>query len=119
MEHEYIDSPDRLARVVQRLAAETLLGVDTEAAGYHRYLDRISLLQLSSRQENFLVDPLAIEDLSPLAPLFADRSIEKIFHDADDDLSARRRGGAPPLGGDEGLRRHRHRLSSRSAGPAA
>lgn len=86
MEYEYIDRPDQLARVVQRIAAEPLLGVDTEAAGYHRYLDRISLLQVSSRGENFLIDPLAIDDLSPLAPLLANRSIEKIFHDADYDL---------------------------------
>src|SRR5690606_500507 len=86
MEYEYIDRPDQLARVVQRMAAEPLLGVDTEAAGYHRYLDRISLLQVSSRTENFLIDPLAIEDLSPLAPLLAARSIEQVFHDADYDL---------------------------------
>lgn len=86
MEYEYIDRPDQLARVVQRIAAEPLLGVDTEAAGYHRYLDRISLLQVSSRGENFLIDPLAIDDLSPLGPLLANRSIEKIFHDADYDL---------------------------------
>ena len=86
MRYEYIDSPEQLARVVQRLAAEPLLGVDTEAAGYHRYLDRISLVQISSRTDNFLVDPLALEDLSPLAPLLSDREIEKIFHDADYDL---------------------------------
>ncbi|MBV9774956.1 MAG: ribonuclease D, partial [Gemmatimonadetes bacterium] len=36
--------------------------------------------------EHFLVDPLAIEDLSPLAPMFTDPSVEKIFHDADYDL---------------------------------
>ncbi|HEX6926870.1 MAG TPA: ribonuclease D [Longimicrobiaceae bacterium] len=86
MEYEYIDSPGRLARVVQRLAGEPLLGVDTEAAGYHRYLDRISLVQISSRRENFLIDPVAIEDLSPIGPLLSDRAIEKVLHDADYDL---------------------------------
>jgi ribonuclease D len=86
MEHEYIDTPDRLAKVVQRLAVLPLLGVDTEAAGYHRYLDRLSLVQMSSREENFLIDPLAIADLSPLGTLFSNPAIEKIFHDADYDL---------------------------------
>jgi ribonuclease D len=60
--------------------------VDTEAAGYHRYLDRLSLVQMSSREENFLIDPLAIADLSPLGTLFSNPAIEKIFHDADYDL---------------------------------
>lgn len=86
MQYEYIETPDQLARVVRRLAAEPLLGVDTEAAGYHRYLDQISLVQVSSRGENFLIDPLALDDLSPLGAVLADRGVEKVFHDADYDL---------------------------------
>lgn len=86
MDYQYIDTPDRLAKLVQRLSELPLLGVDTEAAGYHRYLDRLSLVQMSSREENFLIDPLAIEDLSPLNTLFSNPAIEKIFHDADYDL---------------------------------
>lgn len=86
MRYEYVDTPERLRSLVDRLHRLPLVAVDTEAAGYHRYLDRLSLIQLSSRDENFLVDPLAIDDLSPLAPLFTDPAVEKIFHDADYDL---------------------------------
>jgi ribonuclease D len=86
MEYEYIDTPDRLRAVVDRLAGEPVLGIDTEAAGYHRYLDRLSLVQLSSREENFLLDPLALGDLSELARLLSDPASEKVFHDADFDL---------------------------------
>lgn len=86
MQYEYIETNEQLAKLVRRLAAEPLLGVDTEAAGYHRYLDRISLLQVSSRGENFLIDPLAVDDLSPLGSILADRAVEKVFHDADYDL---------------------------------
>jgi ribonuclease D len=100
MHHEYVESPEHLARVVAELRDEPLLAVDTEAAGFHRYLDRISLLQISARpasadgaadggnpsQRNFLVDPIALEDLSPLRPLFEDAAVEKVFHDADYDL---------------------------------
>ena len=86
MRYEYVDTPEHLRAVLGRLRGLPLVAVDTEAAGYHRYLDRLSLIQLSSRDEHFLVDPLAIEDLSPLAPMFTDPSVEKIFHDADYDL---------------------------------
>jgi ribonuclease D len=68
------------------LAGEPLLGVDTEAAGYHRYLDRLSLLQISSRSRTYLVDPLGDVDVSGLRGIFTDSGIEKIFHDADFDL---------------------------------
>lgn len=86
MEYEYIDTPKALTSVLDRLAAEPLIGVDTEAAGYHRYLDRISLIQISSRTQHFLVDPLALEDLAALGPILTNREQEKIFHDADYDL---------------------------------
>jgi ribonuclease D len=86
MNYEYIDTSRGLQSAVDRLRNFPLLGVDTEAAGYHRYHDRISLVQVSSREENFLFDPLAIHDFSPLGELFQDERIEKIFHDADFDL---------------------------------
>ncbi|HET7321848.1 MAG TPA: ribonuclease D [Longimicrobiaceae bacterium] len=86
MDYEYIDTAEALLALARRLEGEPLLAVDTEAAGYHRYLDRLSLVQLSTREENFLVDPLAVDDLSPLRPLLEDRAVEKLFHDADYDL---------------------------------
>jgi ribonuclease D len=86
MDYTYIDTADGLRRVVERLRGEPLIGADTEAAGYHRYFDRLSLVQLSSRTENFLIDPQAVPDLSPLGELFGSTEIEKIFHDADYDL---------------------------------
>ncbi|MBW3570242.1 MAG: ribonuclease D [Gemmatimonadetes bacterium] len=86
MDYEYIERADRLASLVDELRGETLLGVDTEAAGYHRYFDRLSLVQLSSRTRNYLVDPFSAGDLSTLGALFADPGVEKIFHDADYDV---------------------------------
>jgi ribonuclease D len=95
MRYEYVESTDDLQRLLAAVESQPVLAVDTEAAGYHRYLDRISLLQISvggdvadgpAAAENFLVDPLAIEDLSALRPVFADRAVTKIFHDADYDL---------------------------------
>jgi ribonuclease D len=86
MHYETVETPVHLEDALHRLRGHPLIAADTEAAGYHRYLDRISLIQLSTREENFLIDPLAIEDLSPLRPLFEDPEVETVFHDADYDL---------------------------------
>ena len=75
-----------LAALAGRLRAEPLLAVDTEAASFHRYLDRVYLLQISSREETAVVDPLATEGLDPIGELLADPAIEIVFHDADYDL---------------------------------
>ena len=87
MAYTYVDTPAALAATAESLAGESLLAVDTEAAGYHRYRDRLSLIQLSTRDgRNLLIDPFAFDTLAPLAPIFADRGVEKVFHDADFDL---------------------------------
>jgi ribonuclease D len=75
-----------LAVLVGRLRAEPLLAVDTEAASFHRYIDRVYLLQISSREETAVVDPLATGGLDPIGELLADPAIEIVFHDADYDL---------------------------------
>ena len=86
MDYEYIERPERLGALVDELRREPLLGADTEAAGYHRYFDRLSLVQLSTRTHNYLVDPHGVGDLSPLRALFENPAVEKIFHDADYDI---------------------------------
>jgi ribonuclease D len=82
----YIRTPEALADTVAALRREPLVGADTEAASFHRYRDRIFLVQLSSRTRTAIVDPLALPDLSPVGELLADPKVEKVFHDADYDL---------------------------------
>jgi ribonuclease D len=81
-----IESQAELERLFQRLEGEPLLAVDTEAASFHRFHDRVYLLQLSSRRETAVVDPLAVTSLAPLAAVLADPGVEIVFHDADYDL---------------------------------
>lgn len=63
-----------------------LLAVDTEAASFHRYRDRVYLIQLSTRERTAVVDPLTVQDLSALGRLLEHPGIEVLFHDADYDL---------------------------------
>ena len=83
---QLIETAGDLAALVERLRAEPLIAMDTEAASFHRYQDRVYLLQLSSRRETAVVDPLATGTLHPVGELLADPAIEIIFHDADYDL---------------------------------
>lgn len=73
------------------LAGETAIAIDLEADSMHTYQEKVCLLQFSSPQRTWLVDPLAGADLSPLRPLLADPAVRKIFHAADYDLRSLRR----------------------------
>ena len=82
----YVDTPQALAALIAAVRKESRVAVDTEAASFHRYRDRIYLLQVSSPTQTALIDPLAITDLAPFGGLLTDPHVEKVFHDADYDL---------------------------------
>jgi ribonuclease D len=82
----YVKEAADLGRVARELHDSPLIAVDTEAAGYHRYHDRICLVQLSDRGRHYLIDTLALHSLAELGPLLEDPAIETVFHDADYDL---------------------------------
>src|SRR5690606_22944783 len=79
---EYVRQNERVAEVAERVGEADLVAADTEAAGYHRYHDRVCLLQLATRTATFVVDTLVVTDLTPLAELFAAPQLEVVFHDA-------------------------------------
>ena len=81
-----VDRPDSFRDLLARVADETIIALDTEAASFHHYHDRVYLVQLSSPTITAVIDPLVVGDLSPIGTLLADPKVEKIFHDADYDL---------------------------------
>lgn len=81
-----VDSQQQLNELVGVLSAAPRIAVDTESNSLFAYQERVCLMQFSTANADYLVDPLALDDLSPLAPIFADPQIEKIFHAAEYDL---------------------------------
>jgi ribonuclease D len=86
-----VDDDAGLRALAVQLAREPLLAVDTESNSLHAYRERVCLIQISTRTADYIVDPLTIGDLSPLAPLFADPKIEKVFHAAEYDVMCLKR----------------------------
>ena len=82
----WIDTPQALQELAETLLAQPRVAVDTEANSLHAYHERVCLIQFSTPENDYLVDPLALDDLSPLAPFFASPRVEKIFHAAEYDI---------------------------------
>ena len=81
-----VDTPEGFRALLSEIAGATLVALDTEAASFHRYHDRIYLVQLSTPALTAVIDPLGVGDLSPIGELLANPDTEKVFHDADYDL---------------------------------
>jgi ribonuclease D len=72
--------------MLRELHAQPAVAVDTESNSMHAYRERVCLIQFSIPGQDYIVDPLAVPDLTPLQPLFNDSEIEKVFHAAEYDL---------------------------------
>jgi ribonuclease D len=73
------------------LTAQPRLAVDTESNSLHAYREQVCLIQFTTPARDYVLDPLALSDLSALRPVFNDPNIEKIFHAAEYDLICLRR----------------------------
>jgi ribonuclease D len=82
---------DDLAR---RLMDSPVVAVDTESDSLYSYTEKVCLVQFSLPGVDYIVDPLSTYTLEPLAPVFANPAIEKVFHGADYDVVSLKRGYA-------------------------
>ncbi len=88
----WIRTADQLDDLVDELAGCRAIGLDTEADSLHHYTEKVCLIQLTAfGGGSWLIDPLALRDLGPLAPIFADPSVLKVVHGGDNDVTSMRR----------------------------
>ena len=83
---ERITTGARLEEVVESAQRHPRVGVDLESNNFHRYPDRVCLVQLATSDAVYIIDPLSIEDITPLGALLANGAVEKVFHSANSDL---------------------------------
>jgi ribonuclease D len=82
----HVDDPTELPKLAQALASERRIALDCEAAGFHRYSDRLCLLQISTAKSNWIVDPLAFDPSEALRGPLGNPAVEILMHGADYDL---------------------------------
>ena len=82
----YLDGKEAVGRFIASIANTEAIALDTEGASFHRFIDRIYLLQISTRQASAILDPLTIGVPEGLGALLESPKVEVVFHDADYDL---------------------------------
>src|SRR5215211_5622196 len=87
----WVDEPNTFNQMLGDLTAQPRLAVDTESNSLHAYREQVCLVQFTTPTRDYVLDPLALQDLSALGPIFSSPRIEKIFHAAEYDLICLRR----------------------------
>jgi len=89
---QWVGTAEGLRTLADRLRGAPAIGLDTESDSLHSFPEKVCLIQVA--EENgavSLLDPLALGDLSPLAPVCADPRIVKVLHGASYDLASMKR----------------------------
>lgn len=82
----YITEQSDFDRVAEQIFRTTYLAIDTESSGFHTYYPELCLIQISSETGHYIIDPLTVQDLAPLAGALQNEDIVKIFHSAASDI---------------------------------
>jgi len=82
----YLDTAEQVELFLDDISGVREIAIDTEGASFHRFIDRIYLLQITTRDRSAVIDPLPIGAPARLGAIFEDPAVEVVFHDADYDL---------------------------------
>jgi ribonuclease D len=86
MSYIHIQSPSDTAALERDLATADRIALDCEAAGFHRYSDRLCLLQLTVSDRTYVIDPLSFDPTELLRGPLEDPDVSVLMHGADFDL---------------------------------
>jgi len=82
----YVRTAEELKILVEMVAGAPVLAVDTEFMRERTYWARLCLIQIGTDEVSAIVDPLALEDLSPLWTVMRDPATLKVLHAGQQDL---------------------------------
>ncbi|KAA0194176.1 hypothetical protein HAZT_HAZT003702 [Hyalella azteca] len=82
-----VDTVEALQQTVQELKLATHIAVDVEHHSFRSYLGLTSLLQVSTRSKDYIIDPIKLRGkLTSLNEVFTHPKITKVLHGADYDV---------------------------------
>ena len=83
----FIETKEQLQKACEIWNNESILAFDLECENnLHHYGVYLALIQVSTRDNNWIIDMLAFKEFQPLITIFESANIQKIFHDVSFDL---------------------------------
>jgi ribonuclease D len=86
MHYQLIEDQNSLNKLCEQLANAKVLAIDTEFVRTRTLYAKLGLLQVCDGEQLALIDPIAIEDLTPFWALLTNENITKVLHACSEDL---------------------------------
>lgn len=86
-----IESRHNFSKLISDLEKSAFVAVDTESNSFYAYFNRICLIQVSTEEQDYIIDPFSVGNIQDLGRIFSNPEIEKIFHAAPNDIAGLKR----------------------------
>lgn len=86
MQYQLIEDEASLQDLCQQYSQAEVLAIDTEFVRTRTLYPKLGLLQIFDGEQLALIDPIAIDDLSPFWQLLTNEKIVKVLHACSEDL---------------------------------
>ena len=86
-----IENQHDLSKLIDDLEKSAHVAVDTESNSFYAYFNRICLIQVSTEQQDYIIDPFSAGDIEAFGKILSSPDIEKIFHAAPNDIAGLKR----------------------------
>lgn len=86
MPYFHVQDESGAKRLADDLAGRSRFALDCEAAGFHRYTDRLCLIQITTPAQTYIVDPTTVDCEALLRGPLEDPEVELVMHGSDYDL---------------------------------
>jgi ribonuclease D len=90
-QYTLVSTSDSFQEMLKRLIPASRLAIDIEADSLYHYFEKVCLIQISTDDATFIIDPLAVKKIDELHALIASSKVEKVFHAAGYDTYCLRR----------------------------
>ena len=76
---------------IHNLEKTAYVAVDTESNSFYAYFNRICLIQVSTEEQDYIIDPFSLDGIGAFGEILSNPGIEKIFHAAPNDIAGLKR----------------------------
>ena len=83
---ELLDTSGQVSDLARILFQERCIAIDTESNSRHRYPERVCLIQVATNSEVYLIDTLAVDDMTPIGEVLTNETVVKVIHGAEYDI---------------------------------
>ncbi len=85
-EYELVTDEAGFRQAMSKISRARRIGLDLESNGFFRYPEQVCLIQVSTPQDVYVIDPLALDDMKPVGEVLARKRVEIVLHAGSHDV---------------------------------